>query len=480
MSRVRAMARGRARPAPSSRRHPERSVELRVPGARFAEICAYLADTSAGEHAGFLICGTARLPDRDLLLVREWFAVPEDAVVYGDDHGLSWSSSFNAKMIARAAALRGGLVLVHAHGAATHPQFSDDDEHNAAALFPVVSRLLPDRPSGSVVLGGRAACGRFWRNGLPSGPLMRLRIVQPPLDDWLPQAPGRASPSRRRLDRQTRALGRSSEGLLAQTSVAVVGVCGGGSHVCQQLAHLGVGRIIPVDDQMVEDVNLSRMVGATPADVGRTYKTAVMRRLISAIDPAITVREVRGRFQDPRALEAIKTADVVISCVDTLTVREEINAFCRRYHLPLIDIGMSIKTEEDRLAWAHGQIVIVMPDSACLRCGPLLSDEALARERAQRPPGYDQNVDAVGDPQVISMNGVLASEAANSVVDLVTGYASGGRTNGWWTYNGRSGRLVPCTPPPRREKCPACAELGHGDFVGLCATSQFARLDVRG
>lgn len=468
MRRVHARARASERAAPPSMRTPftTRPVELRLPGARFADICTYLADSSAGERAGFLICGMATLPDRDLLLARQWIAITDDAVIRAPNgHGLSWHPSFNAEMIATAAALRGALVLVHAHGRSVRPRFSDDDDRNAAALFPVISRSLPARHSGSVVLGAHTAYGRFWRDGLPAGALARLRVVQAPLDDWTPDAPPDASPLRHRLDRQTRALGRRSDGLLAQATAAVIGVCGGGSHVCQQLAHVGVGHIIPVDGELVDDPNLNRMVGATSADVGKTYKTAVMHRLITAIDPTIKVHEVRKRFQDPEGLEAIKTADVVISCVDTLTAREEINAFCRRYHLPLIDIGMSIETKDDRLVWARGQVVVVTPDSACLRCGPLLSDEALARERAERPPGYDLNPNTVGDPQVIFMNGVLASEAVNSAVDLVTGYASGGRTNGWWAYDGRSGRLVPCNPPPRRKACPACAEQGHGDFI---------------
>src|SRR5207302_72888 len=129
----------------------------------------------------------------------------------------------------------------------------------------------------------------------------------------------------------------------------------------------------------------------------------------------------------------------------------------------LVDIGMTILTESERLGLAHGQLVVVTPDSSCLRCGPLLSDAALERERAARPPGYDRNPEALGDPQVVSMNGVLASEAANSVLNLITGYAGKARGAGWWSYDGRRGALVPCAPPPRRGDCPACAEQGHGD-----------------
>src|SRR5207302_9025081 len=160
-----------------------------------------------------------------------------------------------------------------------------------------------------------------------------------------------------------------------------------------------------------------------------------MRRMIRRIDPRIRVREVRARFQAQAAIDALKPVDVVVSCVDTYSAREAINAFCRRYHLPLIDIGMTILTEDERLRIASGQLVMVLPGAPCLRCSPLLTDLVLERERAEQPPGYDRNPDATGAPQVASMNGVLASEAVNCALDLITGYSGDARGPMWWGYD---------------------------------------------
>jgi molybdopterin/thiamine biosynthesis adenylyltransferase len=293
--------------------------------------------------------------------------------------------------------------------------------------------------------------------------LERLRVVGPPITFWTPDASGlRRPPAKRRHNRLVQAIGPEAEAKLAAASVAVIGVCGGGSHVCRQLAHMGVGRIIPLDGDVVEDVNLGRMIGARPSDIGDP-KADVMLRLISSVDPDITVDAVPYFFPEPPAVSALKSADVVVACVDSFLVRDQINSFCRRHHLPLVDIGLGIKTAEQKLATAYGQLVVVTPDSACLRCGPLLSDEVLAREREEAPPGYDKNRDAPGAPQVVSMNGTLASEACNAVLDLITGYAGGARGAGWWLYDGKRGSFQPCEPVARRADCPACAEFGHGD-----------------
>jgi hypothetical protein len=69
-----------------------------------------------------------------------------------------------------------------------------------------------------------------------------------------------------------------------------------------------------------------------------------------------------------------------------------------------------------------------VPGRPCLRCW-FITDAVLAKEQEEAPPRYDRNPDAAGDPQVVSMNGVLASEACNAALDVVTAY-SGGRRGG--------------------------------------------------
>lgn len=440
-------------------------IEVRIERNRFDAMLSHLENVSHGEEAGFLLCGHSRVGDRSVLLAREWLPIPASAKIRRRGFGLAWTSTFSAEVLTRADELQAAAVLVHSHGPSLIPELSGPDRASAASLFPAFSRILTGRPSGSIVLGAGGASGIFWLDGSPCGSLALLRVVGSPIQLWFPQVVLSPPGPRRRLDRQTRAIGPRSSARLAESSVAVVGVCGGGSHVCQQLAHQGFGRIVPIDDDVVEEVNLGRMVGSAPADVDKTLKTDVMRRLISSIDPDIAVDTVPYRFPDPRTLDALKSVDLVISCVDSFVVRDQLNTFCRRHHIPLIDIGMNIETQGEQLKIANGQMLVVLPDSVCLRCAGLINDALIALEQKNRPPGYDRNPEAPGDPQVVSMNGVLASEACNAALDLVTGYAAGSRGSGWWNYNGRTGELVRCETAPTRPGCPACAEQGQGDSL---------------
>jgi molybdopterin/thiamine biosynthesis adenylyltransferase len=440
-----------------------RRIDVRLSADLFAQVRSHVENFSRGEEAGFLLCGLSSSDDRDVLLGREWISIPESAIERLA-HGsvLSWSAQFNSDMLERALEEHATLVLIHSHGSAA-PMFSPDDRDKEKPLFGPFSRLLDPLPTGTLLLGRGDAAGSFWQAGKNSLEFARLVGVGEPIDIW--PAVGRrtvVSAPRRRLARQSVAIGPDSDRKLAETTVAVLGLSGGGSHVIQQLAHQGVGGLVAIDDDIVDEANLGRLVGARTSDVHLTPKTEVAQRLVEGVDPSIEVTPIKAKFPSPEAIEALKQCDIVVACVDSFHAREAINAFCRRYLLPLVDIGISIRSSGERLIAADGQVIVAMPSRPCLRCW-FVTDAVLEAERRNRPPGYDQNPDAAGEPQVVSMNGTLASEACNFVLDLITGYSGGTRAGKFLQYDGRSGSLEPFDLPSSRPGCPACAQEGRGD-----------------
>jgi molybdopterin-synthase adenylyltransferase len=446
--------------------HSEPWVDLRIEVGLFAELRAHIEDTSRGEEAGYLLCSLSRCRGGEVLLARRWLPVPDRAITR-NCHGsvLSWSADFNSEALEAALAIGATPVLIHSHGGSPRPRFSSDDRMKERALFPAISLLAGEAPCGTLLLGQGDAVASYWSGGLPQrARFRRLVVLGDPIESWysVDHSPPLPGGGRSRLDRQSLAIGPHADTALAGARVGVLGLSGGGSHVIQQLAHQGVGALVGIDPELVEDTNLGRLVGATAADAGVTPKVAVARRLINALDPGITFEGIEARFPEPEALAAMKETDLIITCLDRFDAREQVNAFCRRYLIPQIDIGIEILSTEERLASADGQLIVSIPGHPCLRCW-FLTDAVLAAERRNRPPGYDVNPNAPGQPQVVSMNGVLASEAANSALDLITGYAGGVRGPRFWQYDGRDGALVPHRLPPARPGCPACAEEGLGD-----------------
>lgn len=286
--------------------------------------------------------------------------------------------------------------------------------------------------------------------------------------------------SRTRHDRLVRGFGRKALARLRAARVGIVGSGGGGSHVIQQLTYLGVGTLVVADGDRIEVSNLNRLIGATPprrrrslldhafgrgrGDVGR-LKVDVMRRLAFQIAGCDTVVALAEHFPSKATVQALRTCDVIVACVDRLQVRDDLNRLCKRYLIPLIDIGLEIVPAEGEVGGVTaipGRATKVQPDGPCLRCQGIIDDDKLARERGGRPLGYTGDA-RVPDPAVVTLNGSIASLAA-----IVTGFAGDSSPNCGWLLDGMTGIVEHVTKPFRG--CPTCLpERGQGDSVFLDA-----------
>jgi molybdopterin-synthase adenylyltransferase len=205
-------------------------------------------------------------------------------------------------------------------------------------------------------------------------------------------------------------LGAKSTEVLANTFAGIVGNCGGGSHVAQQLAHVGIGHFVLIDPDVTEAPNLNRMIGSIPQDaIDQLPKTAVIERMIRAINPAADITTLNSRWQEC-AIE-LRSCDVVFGCVDGYMTRSELEGYCRRFLLPYIDIGMDVTQFTDMFA-VTGQVMTSLPSRACLRCMGFLTETLLAQEATR----YG---DAGARPQVVWPNGVLASVAVGISMRLL-------------------------------------------------------------
>src|SRR5579862_9997703 len=71
-------------------------------------------------------------------------------------------------------------------------------------------------------------------------------------------------------------LGNDIESILQAARPGIVGLGGGGSHIAQQLAHVGVGRFVLSDMDHYEDKNHNRTVGGLTSDIdNRTPKVRI-------------------------------------------------------------------------------------------------------------------------------------------------------------------------------------------------------------
>jgi molybdopterin-synthase adenylyltransferase len=224
-------------------------------------------------------------------------------------------------------------------------------------------------------------------------------------------------------------LGPDSDKIIANCTVGLVGLGGGGSHVAQQLAHLGVENFLLVDPDRVEESNLNRLLGATAGDaVDKRQKVHVMERLIKAVNPDAHVEFAIQKWQDCHQL--LRGRDVIFGSVDTYRDRYELEITARRYLIPYIDIGMDVHSIGKEYS-VSGQVILSMPGGLCMRCLGFLRDELLEKEA--------ENYGQAGDrPQVVWTNGVLASLAVGVFTQLFTPWHSKHSQTIYLEYDGNT------------------------------------------
>jgi molybdopterin/thiamine biosynthesis adenylyltransferase len=441
-------------------------VELRIPSSEGRMLWDSVV-APGEERVAFASIGYAGLADRHVLLISSLLVVPESEYTR-DRNGTSWSARINVHAIERATRAKLGLLIIHSHGAKSNPTLSVVDRQNGELLCSAFRTAIPDRPHGTVVIGKNGSVsGLVWLPG-QKRPLEvnQSRWVSDPVRLEPPPRTRRGF-GERMYSRQRLLLGEEGQRLLSASTVGVIGLGGGGSHVVQQLALLGVGKLVLVDDDAVEEVNRHRLVGAVPADAAHgTLKTIVMERLVQASNPFVQVSVCNNRFPSDEALAALKECDVMVGCVDTLAARREIQDFAWRYLIPYIDIGVSIVPEPTAVGKAKvisGQVYDLIPGEACLWCAQLITPAALDKETGGRGPTYIDQSDQ--HAQVVSFNGVLASAAVTEVLHILTGFSRRELIPNALQFDGNSGTLTPVLLE-RKGGCSICGlELGRGDPV---------------
>ncbi len=136
-------------------------------------------------------------------------------------------------------------------------------------------------------------------------------------------------------------LGIEGQERLLAARVLIVGAGGLGSPAALYLAAAGVGRIVLVDDDVVELSNLQRQILHDISGLGR-HKAQSGRDALLALNPDIEVQALVERLDDTRLIALAAQVDLVLDCCDNFATRHAINRACVATCTPLVS-GAAIK-----------------------------------------------------------------------------------------------------------------------------------------
>lgn len=275
-----------------------------------------------------------------------------------------------------------------------------------------------------------------------------------------------------RFDRNIRFFGMDGQRLLRASVAAVVGGGGLGQHVIQQLAFLGVKKIIVIDDEDLSTTNKNRYVLARHDDpVPGFRKVDLIKERVALIDPEIEVIPVHASLRSKEAYEALKQADVIFGCLDDDGPRFILNEFALAYGKEFFDLATD--TENQGQLIYGGRVAYVCNDEpGCLVCMDLLDMNAVSQHLSsvealrdrEKIYGVDKSdLDEAG-PSVVSLNGIVASLAVNEFMLQVTGIRKSKRK---LEYRGNMG-IVAVKQDVQFPDCYYCNNVrDQGDKAGL-------------
>jgi molybdopterin/thiamine biosynthesis adenylyltransferase len=156
-------------------------------------------------------------------------------------------------------------------------------------------------------------------------------------------------------------IGIEGQQKLLDAKVLVIGAGGLGSPAALYLASAGVGRIVLVDDDLVDLTNLQRQVMHATERIGQP-KVESGRQALRQINPGVDVVAVRERVAGQRLAELAGAASVVLDCSDNFATRHAVNRAARQARVPLVS-GAAIRFD--------GQISVFdsrQADAPCYAC----------------------------------------------------------------------------------------------------------------
>ncbi|WP_439663829.1 ThiF family adenylyltransferase [Lentzea sp. HUAS TT2] len=443
---------------------PADGWSLALPPRMWAELSEHLF-LDGDEHGAVILAGIADGPRGPRLLGRE-LLIATDGVDYvaGTFGYRALSPEFVRDAAVRAADEQLAYLAVHNHFGSTSVGFSPVDFASHERGYPAL-RQITGQVVGAVVFTPQAAAGDLWlRDGaraelaeviVPGNNLIRLRPRLAP-----------ATVSDLRYDRQARLFGDQGQETFNRLRVAVVGLGGVGSMLVEFLSRLGVGHLVLIDDEKVEETNLSRLIAAEQTDVGK-LKTDLASRNALRANPEITLEPIAERVEHPTARQALASCDWIFLAADTDAARHWVNETVHRYLIPATQAGVKVPVGADgTIGQIHAATRLLVPGKTCMWCDGLINSTNLAIDMH---PGEERRLarylDEVPAPSVIALNSVAVAEAVNHFMLAVTALHEDDTDTASILHRPRSRdrALVVSRQDPTCSACGLNGPLGRGD-----------------
>lgn len=377
-----------------------------------------------GEHGAVVLARQVAGPRGPRLLAEQVLLASDGTDYVPGQHGYRALSPEFVRDAALAAADTGLAYLAfHNHGGLDRVEFSKVDMTSHERGYPALRQIVGG-VVGAVVCTPHAAAGDLW---LPDGTRVALAELVVPGANLLRLRPHPSAPASAEgiYDRQARLFGDAGQACFGRMRVAVVGQGGVGSLLTEMLARLGVGTLVLVDDDLIDETNLPRLVGAAPADIDTPKVQLGVRNARRASD-TVQVTPVQRRIENPAVREQVADCDWIFLAADGHAARHWVTTIVEKHYVPGTQLGVKVPVDDEgEVGNIHVATRFLIPGDGCLWCNGLIDATKLAidlhPESERKAAHYVADVPAAS---VMSFNALTASQAVSDFMLVVTNMRS--------------------------------------------------------
>lgn len=399
--------------------------QLRIAGKHYKSLQQHLFPGDGKEAVAVALCGRYERDGVSILLTHKIELIPHNECERNPNF-VHWKTERIIPLLEEAEKYNFAILKIHSHPTG-YPLFSETDDESDNELFKSIFGWCDHNGvhASAVMVPDGKIFARVFTHSMETFPISKISIVS----DSITIIENELETKDDFSLRTRQAFGDKTYQQLKQMKIGIVGCSGTGSLVIEQLVRLGVGSIIIIDPDIVENKNLNRILNTTIEDAkeGR-YKTDVIYDAINRFGLGTTVQKYNVNiFDDRKVLDNLITCDVIFGCVDSVDGRHLISQLTNFYLVPYFDVGVRLDADgKGGIKSITASIHYIQPGCSSLFSRKLYTSKRLADENLYRQnpddfkelekQGYVHNAN-VDRPAVISINMQISSMAVNELLN---------------------------------------------------------------
>lgn len=381
------------------------------------------------ERAAYLLCNLSKSDEEIRLLVNDVIPVGEEEIEESSEVHMRIKSISYVRAIKKARNSGKGFIFVHSHPI-NFPNHSEQDDLEEKAFFEMVYNRIPDSLHASIVFSqSNKPSARVWLDNGSMASVSLVRSIGERFEFF--SSNNDLNPYPEYFDRQIRAFGKDIQTTLGKLKIGIVGVGGTGSAVSEQLIRLGIGTLYIFDYDTFDSTNVNRVYGSRVTDHAEKSKVEIIERLANEIGLGTTIKKFKKSITFRSTIDELKKCDIVYGCTDDQWGRMILNSLAIYYYIPVIDMGVKIDSENEKIRSVQGRTTTILPHNACLFCRGKINSETITAEileatnpkeaEIRRKEGYIPELPETA-PAIIPFTSIVASTSIIELIHRLTGF----------------------------------------------------------